>query len=399
MPNDSNPSATTTYQYFAACAPGLEALLGAELRGFGLAATETPGGVEGRASQSQLWLVHRRSNLAESVRVRLKAFVARDFGAFDRGLARLPWHAYLVAGAPFEIKVTCHKSKLFHSGAVAERTRKTIERRLARAGAPSSQPTGDEPEATVFVRLDNDRVTPSIGASGELLHRRGYRTKVESAPLRETLASAMVVMLGELTAERVSRVWDPFCGSGVLPLEWFRIGQGVQPGAGRSFAFEQWPSHPHAEWQRWLEENPGASSSDAALRAWGSDVDKKALQTARDNTDALSELFGTAGAERSGFGSSASPEWLLGDFRAVAEQIPKHTAVLTNPPYGRRLGSARHVAKLYRDFETMLVQREDLRPVVVACGYRPFLRQSRLPWQRLVRTSHGGLDVTVLGLR
>jgi putative N6-adenine-specific DNA methylase len=381
----SPPANATRLGYFAVTAPGLEALLQSELRGLGVEASPTQGGIEGKVTLSQLWDMHLASALAESVRVRLKSFIARDFESLEAQLARLPWHAYLAPKTPVQVRVTCHKSRLFHSDAVAERVLKVIER----ARGPNPEPSADDPfTQQIFLRLLRDEVTPSIDASGERLHRRGYRTHVERAPLRETLAAAMVQCLEGLQSEPTSRLCDPFCGSGVLPLEWLERRNKRLPGARRTFAFERWPIHDAASWKAHREarilaaDNLPPAVSEA--RAFGSDIDTKAAAAARVN------------AEQGGH--AASCEFGVADFRAALLAQAPGTAVLTNPPYGIRIGSERDAQRIYSQLDRALAARPDLRPVVISCVDRGFAQRATLPWRTLAETKQGGLSLLLLGL-
>src|SRR5690606_4141691 len=207
----------STYAYFAVCSPGLEEALGAELGGLVQSAAVVVGGVQGRGTLADLGRILLWSRLAESLRVRLKGIPATDFGVLYQSLERLPWHAFLREGAEVAVSVTCRKSKLFHSDAVEERVGKVI---AARRGGDGQAAV---PAQKIDVRIVKDWVTVSVDASGERLHKRGYRTHVEDAPLRETLAAAAARMLGGLSPAPISQVWDPFCGSGVLGLEWLQL--------------------------------------------------------------------------------------------------------------------------------------------------------------------------------
>src|SRR5690606_2662578 len=277
-------------------------------------------------------------------------------GALEQGLARLPWHAYVRPEAPLRVVVSCKKSKLYHSDAVAERVRQVIDRRFAaRTGktpplvtSPTTRMAHHEDDAqasgapqTVFVRLERDEVTPSIDASGQRLHKRGYRQAVEVAPLRETLACAMARWLDELGEAAPVRVWDPFCGSGVLPLEWARLRSGIDPALRRGFAFEYWPMHPRQEYASWLARRCHDAESAGGIAALGSDVDPKAVDSATMNAALLMEQAG-------GAMKHCELDFRVGDFVAVAESIAPGTALLCNPPHGRRIGTSEHSLTIYQ---------------------------------------------------
>jgi len=369
----------TQLRVFVAVTPGLEPWLAAELADLGLAAKTTQGGAEVRATTENLWMLHHECRLAEHIRVRLRSFRARHFDELIAAMQRLPWHAYLRADRAVDVHVTTHRSRLWHSEAVAERTRLAIARSLrvkgltAGASGPGVQ--------SVYVRITGDCVQPAIDASGEPLHRRGRRTFVGVAPLRETLAAALVRMLAQAQSELPSRLWDPFCGSGSILLEWAESKLRLAAGRDRHFAFESWPIHDAAAYAAWL----GLRDHEAAipLSSFGSDVDAQVLAAAKAN------------AERC---PPTQCNWHRGDFEAFAESVPQATPIVTNPPYGLRLGDRNSAAQLMQRFELLLKRRTDLRPVVVLLPdpARPW--QPRLEWERVARFHNGGVRVQVLRL-
>lgn len=372
----TSASAGTRLRCFASVSPGLEPFLEQELQALGHRTKQLAGGVEFSGSFADLQHVCATSRLAESVRVRLKTFEAAHFNQLEAGLQRLPWHAYLRPSASTHIAVTCRKSRLFHSNAVLERAHRIVETALR-----TSLPLASRTDAlqTVFLRLDHDRVEVSIDASGELLHRRGYRTHIGNAPLRETLAAALIHIAD---APSANHLWDPFCGSGTIALEWLATHHSYTVPE-RTYAFQQWPTFPKADA---LPASPaGVERATPTQRAFGSDIHDKSLAAARVNAEQL--------------GATHHVTWFQEDFAAAAAHIPEGSVVITNPPYGKRIGDNRQVLTLHRRFETLLKARRDLRPVVMACGFAPFLGAMTLPWERVASTKNGGLPLTLLRLK
>ncbi|MDX2051967.1 MAG: hypothetical protein SFV15_06200 [Polyangiaceae bacterium] len=310
--------------------------------------------------------------------MRLRPFVARDFPALVRGLERLPWQAYLGQAKNVHVSVTCHQSRLYHSDAVAERVFAVAAGGLNR---PLVNVARKDAEQSVFVRILDDRVQVSVDASGALLFRRGDKQQVGRAPLRETLGAGLVRTLGE-----AERIWDPFCGSGTLLLEWLLARQRRAPGARRTFAFEQWPAF-RSRQEQWQVRKAQASQRSADVPseviAWGDDTDAHDLAAAREN-------LGQAGL-------SSAVKLAQLDFEKMAEKVPPRTAIISNPPYGARLESAR-VPELYERFDRLLLRRVDLRPAVIITGYLPYRTHSRLPWRAELRTKVGGISAEVLRL-
>ena len=352
-----------------------------ELADLGLTGKPAPGGVEVRATTEQLWTIHHQCRLAEAVRVRLRSFRAREFGALIAGLVRLPWHAYLISDRPLAIRVTCHRSRLWHSEAVAERTRYALDRLLGPFEAAESRASRAECQ-TIYVRIAGDFVQPSVDASGELLHRRGHRTHVGEAPLRETLAAALISMLGQARADAPRTLWDPFCGSGCVAIEWVERKMGVSAGRSRHFAFESWPIHDSIRYEKWVAMQ--AAPHACTVHAYGSDIDEAMIVAARANADHA--MIGP------------NFTWVCGDFESYVDSIPRGTAIVTNPPYGVRSGNAREYRRLLGRFESMLARRADIRPVIALLPepLRPW--QPELDWHAVAKFYNGGLRVQALRL-
>lgn len=372
--------------------PGLEPLLRDELEQLGIRGTVTAGGVECRGPIELLWQIHQRSRLAESVRLRLRPFRARDFAELEAGLRRLPFHAYLKKGEVCRVSVTCHQSRLFHTKAVAERTLRIAGECGTSRHIPEQQTQVEsEPESEnvipqkIFVRIERDIVQVSMDASGERLHRRGYRTHVVSAPLRETLAAAAIRLLSTLPhAHDIRSIWDPFCGSGTMLCEWLLAKTDPVIRQCRPYAYEAWPIHDVVAYQQWQQTPVPKSDATEIGCAFGSDNDPKAIAAARNNL-ALANV-------------GAKSQLIAADFRAAAEHIPNQCAVLTNLPYGIRLQDREQASRLFFELDRLLQQRRDLRPVVALNALSP-PSNVRGNWQPLATFANGGLRVTAWSIR
>jgi putative N6-adenine-specific DNA methylase len=364
----------TRYLVYATVTPGLEALAERELARIlpaPLPWRKSQGGLEARLAAEDLWRVAHGSRLLESLRVRIGAFEARDFAALEAGIGRLPWAAYIPAGAALVVVVECRASALYHSGAVEERARQAIV-------GLRGKPVDDAPSARVYLRLVRDRVQVSVGASGELLHRRGYRRDIGKAPLRETLAAALL----ELAAYDPARpLWDPFAGSGTIPIEAASRARGLPAPVGRGFGFEAWPSHDVAAYRTWRDAARRPAGAAAPAMILGSDLDPAEIASARAN------------AERAGV--LADLALVLGDFGELARAAAAGSQVVTNLPYGKRSPAS---LALYERFGRLLAERPDLDPVVVLSGHPKFAPSTGLAWEVLAGFKNQGLPVEVLKL-
>ncbi len=356
---------------FVACPPGVEATLARELEQLGLIGRVTEGGVLVRGDLAVLRQLLRRSRVAQSVRVRLKPFRAENFGALEAGLARLPWHAYFEVGARPEVRVTCRRSRLYHSGAVEARALASFER----AGRREKLYREDGRVQRVYVRIERDWVQVSIDASGPL-YRRGYRTHVGEASLRETLAAVAAQLLLQHDPT-VVRVWDPFCGSGVLALEW-ELSRRAAPAHPGPFPMDSWPIAAGRERAEASDAPPLVPEQGSWL--WLSDVNPRAQAAARHN------------ARNAGLLQHC--QFLTLDFDQAAAKVPPDTAILCNPPYGVRLGSEAAARRTLRRFEQRLRARPDLRPVLVLCPWERLGQRQWLPWKPLAQFPNGGVQVS-----
>ena len=224
--------------FFAVTAPGLERITTEELNRLGMKVSKNPpvdvprlsaeesGGVEFEGSRADLYRANYQLRTASRVLVRMETFYAAAFSELRKKASRLGWENFLKPGDPVTLHVTCHKSKLYHSDAVAERVLGAIGDKLGKLSVQkkAEETTDGHPPQLVVVRLVNDQCTISIDSSGELLHRRGYRLETAKAPLRETLAAGMLLASGW---DAQSPLLDPFCGSGTIAIEAALLARGV----------------------------------------------------------------------------------------------------------------------------------------------------------------------------
>jgi putative N6-adenine-specific DNA methylase len=300
---------------------------------------------------------------------------AITFAELVRKASALPFETVMRLGQPVAFRVTCHKSRLYHSGAVAQRLHEAVERRL---GGPvrvlQHDETAADPPQLVMARFDRDVCTLSADSSGALLHRRGYRLKEAEAPLRETLAAAMLLAANYNGTEPLL---DPMCGSGTIPVEAALIARRRAPGLARRFAFERWPN---SDAQR-LEE----------LRA-----SARAQELPRPPSPILA--YDTDGAMIGATRANALAAGVAED--VSSDQVQLHDAdppagpglIVTNPPYGVRLQA--DLEAIYRQLGDLA--RRSRYGVVAMVPERAPVRSSQLEWKTLLRTSNGGLRVRLL---
>jgi len=210
--------------------------------------------------------------------LRVGRLEARDFSRLRRRVSTLPWRELLPHGATLQVKASARRSRLFHTGAVEETIRYALIDSVSRATRGPLGPPGGP--VTVLARGEDDRWTLSIDSSGPLLHRRGWRLETAQAPLRETLAAALVLLC---EWDPATPLVDPMCGAGTLPIEAAAIALQHAPGLGRSFAFEHWPCFKSEAWERERAAAKAALRSELPAPVLGFDRSPSAVASARRN--------------------------------------------------------------------------------------------------------------------
>ncbi|HET9727162.1 MAG TPA: class I SAM-dependent RNA methyltransferase [Gemmatimonadales bacterium] len=371
----------TSVTCFAVAAPGLEPLVAAELRALGavhpLAVEEfEPGGVGFATDVAGLYAANLHLRVASRVLVRVGSFHAAAFRELERHARQLPWTRFIRTGQAVAFRVTSRKSRLYHQEAVAERL---LTAAAAEAGVGQAGMEGGAQE--FVVRLFRDQCTVSADASGELLHRRGYRLVSAKAPLRETLAAAMLAGAGW---SGQAPLVDPMCGSGTIPIEAAMLARRIPPGVARSFAFERWPEFDGRAWSAVRDLAREQIRPTSPVRILGSDRDAGAVQAAAGN------------AERAGV--AADIEWR----RAAISAIDPPGAlgwIVTNPPYGIRVGERKRLRDLYAQLGNVLRAKCPGWEVAILTAHAELERQIGLPLQGTFDTTNGGIRVRLVRAR
>ncbi|HJR36694.1 MAG TPA: hypothetical protein VJ817_17190 [Gemmatimonadales bacterium] len=356
---------------FAITPPGVEHLTAAELAGLGVTAEATePGGVTFTATTRQLYAANLELRTASRIVVRLGEFPARAFYELERKAGRVPWGQVLAPGAAARFRVSSRKSRLYHLDGIAQRL-------AAAAGGPQHGEPDDSAQL-FLVRVLRDVVTLSADSSGALLHRRGYRLATAKAPLRETLAAAMLLGAGDREDWAFA---DPFCGAGTLPIEAALLRRRIAPGLFRSFGFERWPGFEAETWRALREAARLRILPRAAAPIQGSDRDAGAIAAAAAN------------AERAGVGEDIAFEQC-----AVSAATPPASSGLlaTNPPYGIRVGDRRALRDLYRGFGALARERWAAWSVALLSADAGLLGETGLPLGVRWSSNNGGIPVQLV---
>lgn len=275
--------------------------------------------------KSNLWL-----RCADRVLLKIGEFEALTFEDLFEKTKALPWDEWISRDGKFTVLGKSVKSKLFSiSDSQAIVKKAVVEKLKSKYNVDWFEETG--PEYTIQVSLLKDIATLTIDTSGIALHKRGYREKNVEAPIKETLASAMI-MISYWNKSKV--LLDCFCGSGTIPIEAALIARNIAPGLNRSFASEEWPVIGKDIWKQ--ERVKALQEIDQAvkLKIYGSDINPEAVELAKENAFEA--------------GVDDCIEFFTSDFKDVSIK-EDYGVIICNPPYGERLSEKKEVEKLSKD--------------------------------------------------
>ncbi|RDZ16427.1 RNA methyltransferase [Priestia megaterium] len=320
------------YKIIATAAMGIEALVAKEVRALGYECEVDNGkvifeGDELAIARCNLWL-----RTADRIKVQVGQFKARTFDELFEQTKALNWGDYLPVDAQFPVSGKSVKSKLFSVSDCQSIVKKAIVDSMKKH---YNQTTGwlEETGSTfkIEVALLKDVATLTIDASGAGLHKRGYRVGQGEAPLKETLAAALIM----LTPWNANRPFvDVFCGSGTIAIEAALIGQNIAPGFNRDFLSEEWPWMSASIWDKAREEAEDLANYDQVLDIAGHDIDHRMVKVAEQN------------AFEAGLGDLIQfKQMQVRDFTTPKE----YGIIIGNPPYGERLSDRPSVEKMYAE--------------------------------------------------
>ncbi len=308
------------YQLFATAAKGTEGVLRDELRELNFRDVRADrGGVHfvGPIDEAARACLHSR--IAMRVLVQLGRFPAPSSQALYDGARQVDYTPYLSAHHTIAVSGTCRSSVLTHSHFIALKTKDAIVDQLR--DLSGARPSVDirDPDVRLAVHLVRDVATVYLDASGEPLHRRGYRRDLSDAPIKETLAAAILRLAGWDTTRPLV---DPMCGSGTFVIEADLWARNVAPGLARNFGFERWATHDRAARMRFESQREAARAEqrDVGPPTLGADIDEAALTAARANAKTAHSVARF-------------------DHRDIRDLQPTDPPgfVVVNPPYGERL--------------------------------------------------------------
>lgn len=302
--------------------------------------------------RSNIWL-----RTAERVLINVGEFEATSFDELFEKTKGLPWEKWIPQDGKFWVKkASSIKSKLFSPSDIQSIIKKAIVEKLKKT-YNISWFNEDGAHYPIRVFIKKDRVSICLDTSGEALHKRGYRTFTSRAPISETLAAA-IIQLSPWNKDRI--LVDPFCGSGTIPIEAAMIAMNMAPGLNREFTAEKWKNIiPVKSWFKAVDEANDVIDTECKVNISGYDIDYKVLKLARENVK-------NAGVED-------MIHFQERDMRKTSSN-KKYGFIITNPPYGERLGDKDTVIELYKDMKVTFDRNLDNWSYFVITAFDEFER-------------------------
>ena len=326
--------------FCAPCLFGIEGILADELRRMGASEVQAE---NGRGLFAGGWDILARANIgsryAERIQIVLGSFMARSFEELFQGVKSLPLERYIGKNDAFPVKGWSLNSALHSIPDCQSIIKKAAAERLGKAyGVGWLQETGAMHQLQFTIM--KDEVTLLLDSSGAGLHKRGYRQNAGGAPIKETLAAAIVDVM---RVRKVERIVDPCCGSGTLLIEGALAAKGIAPGIKRRFSFMDWQQMPADIWRAERERAKSFVKEDRVFEALGGDIDPDAVRLTMENAAKANVADMVAASEKS-----------LQTFRPEGDR----GIVLCNPPYGERLLDVQAAEELYRQMGKVFVPKQ-----------------------------------------
>ncbi|MGL5932294.1 class I SAM-dependent RNA methyltransferase [uncultured Cetobacterium sp.] len=319
------------YRLIASATMGLESVVKDECKELGFENVETFNGrVEFDGDEKEIVEANLHLRCADRVFIKMGEFKALTFDNLFENIKRLPWENIISADGEFPISwVSSVKCKLFSKSDIQKIVKKAIVERLRVAYQTERLPeTGGA--YRVKIQAHNDIFLVMVDTSGEGLHKRGYRNLINEAPLKETMAAALVLLSRWKGGDRP--LIDPMCGTGTIAIEAAMIARNVAPGVNRNFASEKWPIIPENLWVDLRDDAFSREDYDKEVTIYASDIDEETVEVAKLN------------AKRAGVDEEI--EFRCMNFLELENTIEKG-CIVTNPPYGDRLLDEDAVERLY----------------------------------------------------
>ncbi|MBD1850044.1 THUMP domain-containing protein [Leptolyngbya sp. FACHB-711] len=328
-------------QYFATVARGLESLATQELEQLGAHSVEPKFcGAAFEGDRALLYRVNLWARLPFRILMKLREFPCQNAEDLYQGIQKIDWSVYLTPDLTLAVTATGKTTQLNHTHFTALQVKNAIVDQQQEQFGDRSNVELQDPDVRINVHLDRDSCTVSLDSSGNSLHRRGYRPAVGVAPLKESLAAALIQLSGWQPEQMF---YDPLCGSGTLPLEACLKSLNIAPGLFRErFGFETWLDFDLDLLESLVEDAESSQREKVAAPIWGSDRDETVIEQAMVN------------ARNCGVSDQV---WFSRMDLSEVEPPTDSGVLFCNPPYGERLGRDSDLGAFYRQLGDVLKQR------------------------------------------
>lgn len=367
-------------QYFATVARGLEALAARELEQLGAHAVE-PGfcGASFKGDRALLYRVNLWARLPFRILMKLHEFPCQDADDLYRGIQTIDWATYLTPDLTLAVNATGKSERLNHTHFTALRVKTAIVEQQQEALGDRSDVELQSPDVQISVHIDRDICTVNLDSSGKSLHRRGYRPAVGAAPLKESLAAALIQLSGWQPEQMF---YDPLCGSGTLPLEASLKALNIAPGLFREqFGFETWLDADLVLLEQLIQEAVESQRDSLLAPIWGSDRDENVIEQAianATNCGVINHVYFAAID--------------LADVIAPADS----GILFCNPPYGERLGRDSDLGLFYKQLGDVLKHRFKGWTAFVLSGNKELSQSIGLKSSQRVTVYNGALPCQLM---
>ncbi|MEB3885291.1 THUMP domain-containing protein [Lyngbya sp. CCY1209] len=367
-------------EYFATVARGLEPMAAKELKRLGAAGVEAEfAGVNFSGDRALLYRVNLWARTIFRVLVPIAKFPCPDADRLYREVQKIDWEQYLHPDQTLAVHCTGSNTKLNHTHFTALQVKNAIVDRQRRQFGRRSTVDLSDPDLQINLHIHRDRGILSLDSSGTSLHRRGYRPAVGKAPLKESLAAALLEF-AEWDCDRP--FLDPLCGSGTLPLEASLKALNVAPGLFRdSFGFMKWPDFDASLWQQIRRDAEDSRREELGVSIVGCDRDPEVLAQAEYN------------ARQCGVGDRLQ---LVRSELSEVEPPADGGIIVCNPPYGERLGNVEELGELYQLLGDLLKQRFKGWTAYIFTGNKELSKRIGLRTSKRIPLYNGALPCTLL---
>ncbi len=312
------------------CASGIEKVLKSELKRLGyLDAPVINGALTINGGKEDVARLNLNLRTADRVYIKVKEFGVLSFDELYEGISSIDWEYYIPSDAKIIVNGKCVKSKIFAISACQSIIKKAISKRLGQKYNLNYLPENGA-EYSVEFSIFKDVASVYINTSGAGLHKRGYKDLVGIAPIKETLASALV-LLSDFYKDKPFA--DLFCGSGTIAIEATKIALNIAGAKGREFAFNKWKNFDKSIFERVYEQALDSERLNEKVEIFASDIDPKAVSLAKRH------------AERAGLKGKIN--FAVRDVKDFKSEL-KNGTIVTNPPYGQRVYDIKQAEACYK---------------------------------------------------